>query len=751
MAGPSSNPSLHGYSMAPTLKEADSSVATSATTAPGSPLAKSPTETPSRPQPVAIEIPVTVNGARTVEGSDKREPFSETTQTVLVFAQGAVVRITTPLAPGQLIFLTNEKSKKEVVCQVLKSKSGGSTGAYVELQFTEPAPSFWGLKTQGGTGAAAPAVSRPAPPAPPIAPKGIPPAVPEAAKPETPKSVSPVAPVLSPVKPEMVPPPPPAAHREPSGARPVALETPPPSVFAAPPPPVAVTAEPPATHAAAPEPVSPTPSQPPATLLPPAPILPKLVTPAAPIGDYSQEIQALFASPHAPAHQAVPQKPAEEKPSTASSAPSSEELKLQAARLQAQLGSMLFTETPATPPAALAIPPASKTDPSLTEVAKKVVEISHEAPSSAPKLEPKPALPARKPSAPSLSMDDEVKIPAWLAPLSQNSEPSASAKPVADEASSLPESDALASDDESSAVTLDSSHRETAVFAGQLLGESSGQQEHATTAGSKKGLLIGLAATVLLAGGAGAWYYRQTHAAATPAVPVHAANVPFSSGEIPVSTFPAANSTSTPTVNLGNTASNNPPPVSAQPLKNASSVSNAAPATLSPAPKNPNPVAANPTPAESPKKGTLGDVHLEAPVVNRGAATSSEGGEPLPSIGTTVPSSGAEELAAIASSHRSEPVAPVPVGGDVKPARLVKSVPPIYPAVAKSQRLSGDVQIDALIDESGDVSAVKVLSGPTLLHRAALDAVKQWKYTPAMLDGKTTSMHLTVTVQFRTQ
>ncbi len=69
-------------------------------------------------QPAALEIPVTVNGARTIAGSDKREPFSENTQTVLVFSNGAVIRLSSAVTSGQLLFLTNEKSKKEVVCQV---------------------------------------------------------------------------------------------------------------------------------------------------------------------------------------------------------------------------------------------------------------------------------------------------------------------------------------------------------------------------------------------------------------------------------------------------------------------------------------------------------------------------------------------------------------------------------------------------------------------------------------------------------
>jgi periplasmic protein TonB len=75
----------------------------------------------------------------------------------------------------------------------------------------------------------------------------------------------------------------------------------------------------------------------------------------------------------------------------------------------------------------------------------------------------------------------------------------------------------------------------------------------------------------------------------------------------------------------------------------------------------------------------------------------------------------------------------------------------VYPATAKSQRVSGDVTIDALIDVNGSVTTMKVLSGPSLLHQAAMSALRQWKYEPAQLDGKPTAMHVTVKVQFRLQ
>jgi protein TonB len=61
------------------------------------------------------------------------------------------------------------------------------------------------------------------------------------------------------------------------------------------------------------------------------------------------------------------------------------------------------------------------------------------------------------------------------------------------------------------------------------------------------------------------------------------------------------------------------------------------------------------------------------------------------------------------------------------------------------------VVIDALIDVNGRVGAMKVISGPALLHQSATEALRQWKYQPATLDGKPVPMHLTVTLQFREQ
>ena len=87
---------------------------------------------------------VSVTGARANNGG-ARELFTEETHTVLVFPDGAVIRLAASVALGQLLFLTNQRNDTEVVCQVLNTRMSGPTGAYVELQFTDAKADFWGV------------------------------------------------------------------------------------------------------------------------------------------------------------------------------------------------------------------------------------------------------------------------------------------------------------------------------------------------------------------------------------------------------------------------------------------------------------------------------------------------------------------------------------------------------------------------------------------------------------------------------
>ena len=107
-------------------------------------------------------------------------------------------------------------------------------------------------------------------------------------------------------------------------------------------------------------------------------------------------------------------------------------------------------------------------------------------------------------------------------------------------------------------------------------------------------------------------------------------------------------------------------------------------------------------------------------------------------------------MASILTSRASpNPVAPPPpVGGQVQPALLRKAVRPVYPSIARSSHTGGDVTVDALIDANGNVTEVKVVSGPPILRQAAMDAIRQWKYDPARLNGQPVAIHLTLTVKF---
>src|SRR3989454_4931475 len=149
--------------MAPIAKENDLLAAAPESAARPSAGVPVPSDHGVKQQPVALEVPVSVNGARSVEGSAKREPFSEATKTVLIFGSGAVIRLASSVAPGQLLFLTNEKTKKEVVCQVVKSKNYRNISGYVELEFTESVVGFWGMRFPGDR-IAAPSQSSVTPP-----------------------------------------------------------------------------------------------------------------------------------------------------------------------------------------------------------------------------------------------------------------------------------------------------------------------------------------------------------------------------------------------------------------------------------------------------------------------------------------------------------------------------------------------------------------------------------------------------------
>ena len=91
---------------------------------------------------------------------------------------------------------------------------------------------------------------------------------------------------------------------------------------------------------------------------------------------------------------------------------------------------------------------------------------------------------------------------------------------------------------------------------------------------------------------------------------------------------------------------------------------------------------------------------------------------------------------------------PIPTGGDIRPPAKTRHVPPIYPQIARANGVQGIVILEAVISETGRVRDVRVLRSIPLLDNAAIDAVRQWQFTPTLLNGQPVPIVMTVTVSF---
>lgn len=99
-----------------------------------------------------------------------------------------------------------------------------------------------------------------------------------------------------------------------------------------------------------------------------------------------------------------------------------------------------------------------------------------------------------------------------------------------------------------------------------------------------------------------------------------------------------------------------------------------------------------------------------------------------------------------------EVVGPIPVGGDVARPRGIYTPKPEYTEIARKTRTQGPVILQAILDEEGRVSELKVLKGlPMGLTERAVEAVRTWRYEPARLDGRPVEVYMTITVIFTLQ
>lgn len=88
------------------------------------------------------------------------------------------------------------------------------------------------------------------------------------------------------------------------------------------------------------------------------------------------------------------------------------------------------------------------------------------------------------------------------------------------------------------------------------------------------------------------------------------------------------------------------------------------------------------------------------------------------------------------------------VGGAVQAAKLVNRVQPLYPPLARQTRISGTVRLHAIIAKNGTVEQLSVESGHPLLVQSALDAVRQWRYQPTLLNGEPVEVDTEIDVIF---
>ena len=90
----------------------------------------------------------------------------------------------------------------------------------------------------------------------------------------------------------------------------------------------------------------------------------------------------------------------------------------------------------------------------------------------------------------------------------------------------------------------------------------------------------------------------------------------------------------------------------------------------------------------------------------------------------------------------------ITVGGNVQKARLLRQVQPQYPPLARQARIQGTVKLTAIIDHDGSIQKLEVVSGHPLLIPSALQAVKQWRYKPTLLNNQPVEVVTQVDVNF---
>ncbi len=669
-----------------------------------------------RADAVSVEVPVRVYGSRITQvpgqSEPNSEPFEEQTSTMIVFPQGAVLRMSTSVNVGQMLVVTNTKSKADAICRVVKVRTFSNTQGYVEVEFTTAQPNYWTVRFPS---------DGPAPPA---------------AAPAAPANAAvPAKPAEAP-KPSVAPP----ARVAPVTATPAA-QAPKPVAPIAP----AVVPTAPASVAQTPQPVAPVA---PVVVAPPQIVVPLAPRAVAPVAKIEPPVMAppapIAAAPVAPADRAAPEVEDED------------------------LDTILSRLSPEAPVSA---PPLTNA-PSLDAIfsAKPAQPIAS---SPVIAVAPKPAIaidfPAVPPAAPvpSLTLSelrgDSIAEASTASDDTEVIEQDAILKHAGTEPAVEAPRRTFGSFSGGASLTGGSSLASPTVVQSAADVSSSRADSSSSTIGAdyaappKQNHFLMIAACVgvlaLMAGG-GVFYSRISAAGSKAAAPAPSASRPASASESELTGETSEQTT------LRNTAAAN----------NASAPAAASiPAAVAPVATNSTPVQSNPdlnvTPSSTRSRAASNAAAAKAiaNVVDASAnahpvaAQRTDADAPSAAPAIDAPSSfSGNALSGVVSSSDGAALkvpeihveGPVRVGGNVQEPQLISHVMPVYPLTAKEAGIQGDVVIQTTIDQKGNVVNTRVVSGPMMLRGPALDALKRWKYAPSTLNGQPISVQMSVTVKF---
>ena len=288
-----------------------------------------------------------------------------------------------------------------------------------------------------------------------------------------------------------------------------------------------------------------------------------------------------------------------------------------------------------------------------------------------------------------------------------------------------------------------------------------GANTPAESSGPSKKILLGIVAAVIVAGALYAgWSYFQGRSSQPTTIPASTAPAPVS--------IPASTSASTTTA---------APPVSAAPKPASASVPSTSPSSSAQSAAQPPADSSSPdaedgdsatkSPTGSTKSSTSASSAGKSAAAKSDAAPLVVKGGSAPAVHTkpavAVPDAAAPSLIGMAtgagapppnlvgsSANRPAPVLQtLNISQGVSQGLLIKKVQPVYPRNALTMHVEGAGDLLATISTTGNITAVKVVSGEQLLTKAAADAVKQWKYKPYLLNGEPVEIQTQITVNFK--